>query len=62
MAVSASEGNWFFNNWGPPHPNVHVYSQWVDIVTEALNNNGATSEDKAQFFGGAAARAYGVSA
>ena len=59
--MCASEGNWFFNNWGPPHPNVDIYSQWVEIVNEALNTNGATSAEKEWFFGGTAAKAYGVS-
>jgi hypothetical protein len=55
-----SEGNWFFNNWGPPHPNVQVFSAWVEIVNAALKQNGASTEQKELFFGGASARAYGV--
>ena len=54
------EGNWFFNNWGPPHPDVEVYQQWVAIVKEALSEKGATEAERALFFGGAAAKAYGL--
>ena len=52
--------NWFFNNWGPPHPDVEVYQQWVAIGKEALSEKGATEAERALFFGGAAAKAYGL--
>ena len=58
--ASFDQGNWFFNNWGPPHPDVDVYQQWVAIVKEALSEKGATEAERALFFGGAAAKAYGL--
>ena len=39
---------------------VQIYSQWVGIVHEALASNGATDGEKEMFFGGTAAKAYGV--
>jgi hypothetical protein len=39
---------------------VQIYEEWVALVREALAAKGATPQQEAWFFGGAAAAAYGI--
>lgn len=39
------EGNWFFNNWGPPHPNLEMYSTWASMLMAIFKDLQATDKD-----------------
>eukprot|EP00041_Stephanoeca_diplocostata_P023013 m.558318 g.558318 ORF g.558318 m.558318 type:complete len:687 (-) comp22198_c0_seq3:105-2165(-) len=54
------EGNWFFNNWGPPHTDLHVYSTWAAQVKAALASSKATVEQARAVLRANAMRAYRI--
>ena len=39
------EGNWFFNNWRPPHTDLDVYSKWGTILLEIFDEVKASPAD-----------------
>ena len=50
------EGNWFFNNFGPPF--YSTYKDWADMLMSILKEEGATSDETAAVLGGNAMRVY----
>jgi predicted TIM-barrel fold metal-dependent hydrolase len=54
------EGNWFFNNWGPPHPRLDMYAEWAVIVRAYLGQAGASLSQTRQVLRENTARIYNI--
>jgi hypothetical protein len=60
VCVRACAGNWFFNNWAPPHMDLAEYGKWATAVLAALHSGGATDTQLRAVFRENSLRAYRV--
>jgi len=54
------EGNWFFNNWAPPHARLDLYGEWATILLDVLEQRGASMPEKRKVLRENAARIYSI--
>jgi predicted TIM-barrel fold metal-dependent hydrolase len=54
------EGNFFFNDWGPPTPRLDLYGEWAGIVHGVLEQTGASEREKRLVLRDNAATIYNV--